>query len=436
MRVCTSGTPDTTAVPVDDEARWADWGARRKAGHVAVAREGDRRLLLVGVGDGTPAEVRRAAGPVLARAAEIGCRALAWEGPHGEAFALGATLAAYRFDRFRPREEPGVETVVVPDCGDGAVIGDAVNLAREVADRPANDLTPMVLGREALALGRRVGGLRVEVHGRDWLGERRMGALLAVAQGSAEEPCVIELRWEPPEAEGPLWGLVGKAVTYDSGGLQIKPGASMAEMKHDMAGGAAVLGAMAAIARLHLPVRVVALLGATENVIGPAAMRPGDVLHASDGTTIEVTNTDAEGRLVLADCLLYARELGCERLVDVASLTGGAVTALGSVHAALFSTDDDLAAALTAAGERAEEPVWRLPLHPEYRKLVEGKVTDLVNSGEPRTSAHPIQGAEFLHHFAGDDVPWAHIDIAGTSRRKGMATGSGVRLLVELLSAR
>jgi leucyl aminopeptidase len=199
-----------------------------------------------------------------------------------------------------------------------------------------------------------------------------------------------------------------------------------------MAGGAVVMGALEAIARLHIPVRVTAVIGACENVIGPSAMRPGDVLHAMDGTTIEVTNTDAEGRLVLADCLAYARELGCTHLVDVASLTGGIVTALGATYAGLYANADDWADALIAAGDTAGEPVWRMPLHPDYRKLVTGRITDLVNSGEPRQRAHPAQGASFLHHFAGDKRPWAHLDIAGVSKGDGGATGFGVRLLTEL----
>lgn len=446
MRVCTSGSADTTVIglvegappPPGEVAACLERGeARTKRGHLAVVRDGDRRLLLVGLGaDPDAAAVRGVAGAVLGRAGEMGCASLAWDGPHPDAFALGAVLAAYRFDRFKPREEPGVEEVVVTDPGDGAVLGDAQNLARCLADRPANDLTPHAFGREAIAVGGSVPGLDVCVHDRAWMAHRRMGALLAVSAGSAEEPCMVELRWEPEEAAGgPLLVLCGKAVTYDAGGLQIKPGPSMATMKHDMAGGAAVLGAMSAIARLHLPVRVVALLGVTENVIGPAAMRPGDVLHAMDGTTIEVTNTDAEGRLVLADCLAYAHELGADRLVDIASLTGGIVTALGGTYAGLFANDDDWAALVREAGDRAGEPLWRMPLHPDYAKLVEGKISDLVNSGDPRTKAHPIQGAEFLHHFAGDRVPWAHVDIAGTATEKGAGTGAGVRLLVEIVRA-
>jgi leucyl aminopeptidase len=450
MRVLSSGEADTTAVavlegrPLDDPAlqAYVERGeARATQGHVAVAHEGGRRWLLVGMGaDPDSAAAREAAKAAHARAEQLGTRSLRWEAPAPElapSLVEGTILACYRFTRFKPREDRALEALVVADHDDvcdAAILARAQNHARELQDRPANDLTPEALGHEAVSLAGHVGALAAEVRSCRWITKKRMGALLGVACGSAYEPQLIELHWEPDgvDASTPVLGLVGKAVTYDSGGLQIKPGASMGDMKHDMAGGAVVMGAMEAIARLHLPVRVVAIIGACENVIGPSAMRPGDVLHAMDGTTIEVTNTDAEGRLVLADCIAYARELGVGRIVDVASLTGGIVTALGSTYGGLFTNDDAWADAVIAAGDTAGEPVWRLPLHPDYRKLVAGKITDLVNSGEPRTRAHAAQGASFLHHFAGDRTPWAHLDIAGVSKTEGGATGFGVRLLTEL----
>jgi leucyl aminopeptidase len=447
MRVQSSGPSDTTAVavlpgrPLADAAlqAYVERGeARPRAGHVAVAHEDGRRWLLVGMEEATPAAARRAAQAAVRRATEIGCEALAWDPPgDGLAPALveGSLLACYRFTRFKPREDASPAVLVVPgedDAGDAAVVARAQNSARELQDRPANDLTPAALAHHARGLASEVRGLVAHVHDRAWMERRGMGALLGVAAGSAQEPCLVQLDWRPEEADGtPLLGLCGKAVTYDAGGLQIKPGATMGDMKHDMAGGAVVLAAMEAIARLHLPVNVSAIVGACENVIGPAAMRPGDVLHAMDGTTIEVTNTDAEGRLVLADCLAQACTAGCDRLVDVASLTGGIVTALGATYGGLFATDDALAGALLAAGERSGEPLWRMPLHADYTKLVTGKITDLVNSGEPRTRAHAAQGASFLRHFAGD-TPWAHLDIAGVAKGDGGGTGWGVRLLVEL----
>ena len=218
--------------------------------------------------------------------------------------------------------------------------------------------------------------------------------------------------------DGPLLGLVGKAVTHDTGGLSIKPAGGMHEMKFDMSGGAAVLGALQAIAALELPVRVLAVVGSTENTINGSAMKPGDIVRAMTGTTIEVNNTDAEGRLVLCDCLAYAVAQGAERIVDVATLTGGIVTALGSTYAGLFATDEDLAAAVTAAGAAAGELVWRMPLHAEYDEQIKGRYADIVNSESRK--AHPIQGASFLKRFVGD-VPWAHLDIAGTGHDNGRA---------------
>jgi leucyl aminopeptidase len=262
-----------------------------------------------------------------------------------------------------------------------------------------------------------------------------MGAFAAVAQGSEQEPALITLKYKGPGATGSRLGLVGKAVTFDSGGISIKPGAKMQEMKFDMSGGSAVLQAVAAIAALELPVDVIGVIGATENMPDGRAVKPGDVVRSGAGLTIEVDNTDAEGRLVLADCLWHARELGAERLVDLATLTGAIVTSLGSTHAGLFSNDDALAAALTGAAEHTGELVWRMPLHREYAKAMEGKYADLRNIPSDR-KAGAITAAEFLKRFVGD-VPWAHLDIAGTAWDLGRpyaprgASGFGVRLLVE-----
>jgi leucyl aminopeptidase len=425
--------------------------ARPTFKHLALHHGADRRLLLVGLGGRDafdPERARVAAAVAHGRARELGARTLCWELPHhvpdeiAAALVEGTILAGYRFDRYRARpddEPPQLQAVVVSahhDVADavhrGAIGARAQNLARELADTPANDLTPTALGERA----REIGGVEVEVHGREWLIEQGMGALLAVAQGSDHEPALIVARYDG--GDGPLLALVGKAVTHDTGGLSIKPAASMHEQKFDMSGGAAVLGALQAIAALELPVRVLAVIGSTENTIGGSAMKPGDIVRGANGLTIEVNNTDAEGRLVLCDCLAYAVAQGAERIVDVATLTGGVVTALGSTYAGLFATDEDLAAAVTAAGEAAGELVWRLPLHPEYDEQVKGRYADLVNS-EGR-KAHPIQGASFLKRFVGD-VPWAHVDMAGTAHDTGRAyaakggTGWGVRLLLELARA-
>jgi leucyl aminopeptidase len=423
--------------------------ARPTFRHLALHHGEGKRWLLVGLGSRDafdPERARIAAATVHARLRELGTATLCWELPHhvpdevAAALVEGTILAGYRFDRYRarPDDEPVVlDEIVVSahhDVADavhrGAIGARAQNLARELADTPANDLTPMALGERA----REIAGVEVEVHGRTWLAERGMGAFLAVAQGSDHEPALIAARYEGG-GDGPLLALVGKAVTHDTGGLSIKPAGSMHEQKFDMSGGAAVLGALQAIAALELPVRVLAVIGATENTIGASAMKPGDIVRAMGGLTIEVNNTDAEGRLVLCDCLSYAVAQGAERIVDLATLTGGVVTALGSTYAGLFATDEGLASAVTAAGEAAGELVWRLPLHAEYDEQIKGRFADLVNS-EGR-KAHPIQGASFLKRFVGE-VPWAHVDMAGTAHDTGRAyaakggTGWGVRLLLEL----
>jgi leucyl aminopeptidase len=426
--------------------------ARATFKHLALHHADGRRWLLLGLGRRDafdPERARVAAATVHGRARELGARTLCWELPHhvsdavAAALVEGTILAGYRFERYRAKpddESRALEEIVICAHHDvaeavhrGAVGARAQNLARELADTPANDLTPMALGERA----REITGVEVEVHGREWLAEQGMGAFLAVAQGSDHEPALIVARYEGGD-DGPLLGLVGKAVTHDTGGLSIKPAGSMHEMKFDMSGGAAVLGALQAISALELPVRVLAVVGATENTISGAAMKPGDIVRAKTGTTIEVNNTDAEGRLVLCDCLAYAVEQGAERLVDIATLTGGIVTALGATYAGLFATDDALAAAVTAAGEAAGELVWRMPLHADYDEQMKGRYADLVNSESRK--AHPIQGASFLKRFVGD-VPWAHIDMAGTSNDTGRAyaakggSGWGTRLLLELARA-
>ena len=293
-----------------------------------------------------------------------------------------------------------------------------------------------MLGEYASALAEELDGLSVRVDGRDAIGARGMGAFAAVAQGSAQEPALITMRYDGPGAAGPTLGFVGKAVTFDSGGISLKPGAKMAEMKFDMSGGAAVIEAVGAIARLGLPVSLLAVIGATENLPGSRAVKPGDIVSAANGRTVEINNTDAEGRLVLADCLCHAVAEGAERIVDLATLTGAVIVALGSTYAGLMSNDDELAARVTAAGERTGEIVWRLPLHEEYDELIKGKYGDLDNAPEGR-KAGTIVGGAFLSNFVGE-VPWVHLDIAGSAWDlerayvgKG-ASGYAVRLLVEL----
>ena len=424
--------------------------ARRKFRHLAVAHGADRRWIVIGLGDRAEFDAERArvaAAVAYGRASELGARIICWELPHhvDEAVAAGLVegtlLAAYRFDRYRSKtdDDQRAEQLIVSSHHDvsaavdrGAVVGEAANAARDLQNTPANDMTPTALAEAARAID----GVEVEVEGRDQIEARGMGAFSAVARGSDEEPRLITLRYDPPAAQGPHLALVGKAVTFDSGGISIKPGQKMSEMKFDMSGGAAVIEAIAAIARLGLPVRVTGVVGATENMPSGHSMRPGDVLRAMNGTTIEVINTDAEGRLVLADCLAYAVELGAERIVDIATLTGAIMITFGDTYSGLFSNDDAWAAQVAAAGERTGELTWRLPLHREYDELIKGSYADIINAVESR-KAGSIAAAMFLKRFVGD-VPWAHIDIAGAAWDNGRAyapkggAGFGVRLLTDL----
>ncbi len=428
--------------------------AKAKHRHLAVGHAGAKRWILVGLGarDELDAEkVRIAAASALGRARELGAERLCWEVPHkvgpeiAAAIVEGTLLTAYRFDRFKskaPEDAGGLQALVVSAhddltgvVGEAEIVARAVNAARNLQNTPANEMAPRHLADAARVLGE-LDGVTVEVEGREGLERLGMGSFAAVARGSHEEPALITLRYEGPDAHGPVLGLVGKAVTFDSGGISIKGANKMSDMKFDMSGGAAVLGAIEAIAELRLPVRVVAVVGATENMPAGNAVKPGDVVTAADGTTIEVINTDAEGRMVLADCLVHAVGQGAERLVDIATLTGAIITALGSTHAGLMASDDDWAAQVDAAAATTGELVWRLPLHPDYAKALESETADVMNVNEAR-KAGSIVAAQFLARFAGD-VPWAHLDIAGTAWGAGKpyaakgGSGWGVRLFVEL----
>ena len=356
----------------------------------------------------------------------------------------GTVLRAYRFDRYKPSEDDrGLDGLLLSahhEISDPVrvanVIATAQNRARDLDNTPSNDLAPVTLAEHARELSRRV-GVRATVLDEEEIRRLGMGAFAAVAQGSAQSARLIRLDYEGPGAsQAPLTALIGKAVTFDSGGLSLKPAASMHEMKFDMAGGAAVIEAVGALAELQAPVRVMGLIGATENLPSGTAIKPGDIIRALDGTTIEVNNTDAEGRLVLADCICYASREGADRLVDIATLTGAMVVALGRTYAGLMSNDDELAARVQASGRATGELVWRLPLHEEYAEMVKGRYAQLTNL-TGRREAGSITAAELLHHFAGD-VPWAHLDIAGTAwdvRKPYLdkaATGFGVRLLVDV----
>jgi leucyl aminopeptidase len=320
----------------------------------------------------------------------------------------------------------------------GRVVAEAQNYARELAARPANVVTPHYLGDEARQIGQEL-GLKVTILDEEAMRSDGMAALLAVAAGSAEEPRFIAIEHTPLEGRRPV-ALVGKGVTFDAGGLSLKTPENMQTMKYDMSGAAAVLGAVRAIARLQLPLNVVGLIPAVENMPSGRAMRPGDVISSRSRKTIEVLNTDAEGRLILADALSYAARYEPEALVDVATLTGACVVALGHEAIGLMGTDQALMDEIRAAGERSGERVWQLPLWDEYRELLKSEVADIKNTGG--RPAGTISAAIFLREFVGS-VPWAHLDIAGTAWAEKAGplqpvgpTGVGVRLLTEWLRRR
>lgn len=419
--------------------------------------EGAPRTLAVGLGEREEADAERfreVGARAAKRARELGAERLALLPPDSEspaataaALVTGALLGAYRFDRFKSgaeedEEERGPRELIalVPAQLEGAVreagvLAAAQNRARDLQSTPANFATPARLAERAAEIAAAHPAVEAEALGRAELEAKGMGGLLAVSRGSAEEPRLIVLRHRGG-GDGPTLGLVGKGVTFDTGGISLKPGSGMHEMKMDMSGAAAVLEAVAAIAELALPVDLVTVVPSTENMPSGTALKPGDVITQYGGKTVEVLNTDAEGRLILADALGYARDLGAERIVDIATLTGAVVIALGSTYAALLANDDELAAAVLEAGERSGELTWRLPLHPEYKRLMKGKVADLSNMASQR-KAGTIAAASFLEEFVGE-TPWAHVDIAGTAWDVGReytgkdASGFGVRLLVEL----
>jgi leucyl aminopeptidase len=314
------------------------------------------------------------------------------------------------------------------------------NRARDLANRPPNDLTPERLAERAAEIAEGSAMLSYESFGREQIVELGMGAFAAVAQGSHNDPRLIVLRYDPPNARGDLvLGLVGKAITFDTGGISLKKAEYMEDMKGDMSGGAAVVEGVGAIADLGIPVSVLAVVASTENMAGGGAYRPGDILTAMNGKTIEVINTDAEGRLVLADALCYAREQGATHLVDMATLTGAMVLAMGDLYAGVYANDDGWRDRVVDAANAAGDHLWPLPLHRRYRRYVNSNFADLKNASILREGS-PALAAEFLHEFAGDG-PWAHIDLAGPAFiRRGRGdylsqqggTGYGVRLVAEL----
>lgn len=412
---------------------------------------GDRlaaaRVVVVGVGDGSSDDWRAAGAAAADIAGRVSTRSVALVPPADatpaqvSALVEGLGTGVYRFERFltgsdTPKKAaPSRLTVHSASVRSADLqrvdrIVEAVNSARDLCNTPANHLTPTDLAQRAKDLAGATPGLTCTVLGTNRLEKLGAGALLGVAKGSAEPPKMIVLRYRPAEVARPgeVLGLVGKAVTFDTGGISIKPAGGMEEMKLDMGGGAAMLEGTALIAALGLPVEVLTVIPATENMPSGTAVKPGDVLTALNGRTIEVINTDAEGRLILADGLAYAVREGATRLIDMATLTGAIVVALGEVYAGLFGSDDDWTALVRDAGEESGDLAWPMPLHKDYASLIPSTVADLANVSNKR-QAGAVYAAQFLREFT-DGLPWAHVDIAGTGMVGGRGTGFGVRLLL------
>ncbi len=369
-----------------------------------------------------------------------------------QAIAEGATLGAYRFTRHKSKKENGDEereieslTIIERDkkrttalrdaVARGVILGEATNQTRDMANEPSNHLTPTNMQHKAEDLAAD-GGLELTVLDREDMERKGMGSLLSVARGSAEPPKLLALSYKGKGGEGFDYAFVGKGITFDTGGISIKAAANMEHMKADMTGAASVLSAVHAVAKLGAKVDVVAIAACTENMPGGSATKPGDVVTAMNGRTIEVINTDAEGRLVLADAICYAKELGARQVVDVATLTGAVSQALGDVAYGLMTNNDELAKKVEAAAATAGEKTWRLPMFKEYDEYIKSDVADQINTS--KRGAGTIAGAKFLEPFAGD-TPWVHLDIAGVdmmSADKGWvskgASGYSVRALINL----
>ena len=429
-----------------------------------------RRLLLVGGGKAanfSGYELRRLTGTAARFLKPRSIRSFAFLSPErlgsgGPADAVKAVVEGAFVGNFDPdtyksdRKDQSIEhlTVVAPGKRDeaglrraleeGRIIGESQNFTRELVNEPSNRLTPTVLAERAEEMVRDIAksanGFRfsIETHGANKIRELKMGAFWSVAQGSDEPPALIILKYEPEGApREPVLGLVGKGITFDTGGISIKPSDGMEKMKYDMAGGAAMLGAMRAIALLKPKVKVIAIVCATENMPSGHAQKPGDVQIAMSGKSIEIINTDAEGRLVLADGLHYARQLGCTHLVDAATLTGACVVALGMVNAGVFANNEEIFERFSRALQRAGEKMWRLPLDEEYKEQIRSSIADIMNTGGRWGGA--VTAAMFLKEFA-EETPWIHLDIAGTAwmddNKAWIAkgpSGVAVRSLVEFV---
>lgn len=425
---------------------------------------GVRHLLTVGLGhteDLDPETVRQAAASATnaLKAAKVKCAAIAMDSlPHNsltadvavQAMSEGALLADYSFSEFKEKKnDAGLEKLIIVtshkaktyDHGVevGTTIAECVNFARWLGDRPGNRMTPTILAEEAVKASKG-SKLKVNVWDKSRIKSEKMGAFLSVSLGSSQEPKLIIMEYNGATGSQKPICFVGKGLTFDSGGISIKPSAGMEEMKYDMCGGAAVIATMLAIARLKLKMNAIAFVPATENMPGPAANKPGDIVTARNGKTIEINNTDAEGRLILSDALVYACEQEPALILDAATLTGAVVVALGNTHTGYFTRNEKLADKIQAAAERSGEWIWRMPLTDFHAKDMKGTYADLSNTSASK-GAGSATAAAFLEQFVDKDIPWAHFDIAGTAwhvgdrlpycPRKG-ASGAMVRTFLQI----
>ena len=421
------------------------------------------RLLLVGAGkreQWDSATLRKVAGAAVRYLKSRSVRNFAMLVREGQAteesaqvIVEGVLTADFESDKYKTdkKNDKRIESVSIAGYSEaerqrgekgvakGRVIADSQNFARDLINEPSNKLTPSILAQKAEAMAK-AAGLGVEILDEKKIAELKMGALLGVAQGSIEPPRMIVIIYNPPSAKpgAPVIGLIGKAVTFDTGGISIKPSEGMEKMKYDMAGGATMIGVMRTLAALKPAVKVICVVPATENMPGGRAQKPGDIQTAMSGKTIEVLNTDAEGRLILADGVHYAKQLGATHLIDAATLTGAIVVALAGVNVGVFGSDQAFTDKLLSSAKAAGEKMWQMPVDEEYREFIKGTVADIQNISSGKGGGATI-GAMFIKEFTGDS-PWIHLDIAGTAWNddakpwlaKG-PTGVGLRTLVHLI---
>jgi leucyl aminopeptidase len=421
------------------------------------------RLLLVGAGKKdsfNSATVRKLAGAALRYLKARSVKNFAFlvrengaTADAAQALAEGFITANFETDKYKTEKKNGkeIDSIALVGFADaekspgekglltGKIIAESQNFTRDLVNEPSNKLTPRILADRAAAMAKEA-GLAVDILDEKKIAELKMGALLSVAQGSVEPPRMIVVTYTPANVKpgAPVIGLVGKAVTFDTGGISIKPADGMEKMKYDMAGGATMLGAIRALAALKPKVKVICVVPSTENMPGGKAQKPGDIQTAMSGKTIEVLNTDAEGRLILADAITYAKQLGVTHIVDAATLTGAIVVALANVNVGVFGSNQEFTEKLLASAKAAGEKMWQLPMDDEYREFIKGSFADIQNIGSGKGGGS-ITGAWFIREFAGD-TPWIHLDIAGTAWNddakpwlaKG-PTGVALRTLVHLV---